>query len=57
VTHADGLQEAVLLAAGITSPGGVVLLSPGAASFGHFKDYADRGQQFIDAVKKIPRDR
>lgn len=32
---------------------GVVLLSPAAASFGLFKDYADRGNQFINAVNEL----
>jgi UDP-N-acetylmuramoylalanine-D-glutamate ligase len=53
ITHADNLEEAVKLAAATTPPGGVVLLSPGAASFGHFKDYADRGRQFIELVEKM----
>lgn len=34
-------------------PGGVVLLSPSAASFGLFKNYADRGEQFIAAVNNL----
>lgn len=34
-------------------PGGVVLLSPSAASFGLFKNYADRGDQFIAAVHSL----
>lgn len=34
-------------------PGSVVLLSPSAASFGLFKNYADRGDQFIAAVSAL----
>jgi UDP-N-acetylmuramoylalanine--D-glutamate ligase len=33
--------------------GGVVLLSPSSASFDLFKNYADRGDQFIAAVKAL----
>ncbi len=32
----------------------VILLSPGAASFGVFDNYADRGQQFRDWVQQLP---
>ena len=34
-------------------PGGVVVLSPAAASFDMFKNYKDRGNQFKTAVKKL----
>ena len=37
----------------LSKPGGVVLLSPASASFGLFKNYADRGDQFIAAVKAL----
>jgi UDP-N-acetylmuramoylalanine--D-glutamate ligase len=40
-------------AAELAKPGGVVLLSPAAASFGLFKNYADRGEQFIAAVNSL----
>lgn len=40
-------------AAALAQPGGVVLLSPASASFGLFKNYADRGDQFIAAVKAL----
>lgn len=40
-------------AAELSKPGGKVLLSPAAASFGLFKNYADRGEQFIAAVKNL----
>jgi UDP-N-acetylmuramoyl-L-alanine---L-glutamate ligase len=34
-------------------PDGVVLLSPAAPSFGHFRDYRDRGDQFAAAMRAI----
>lgn len=43
---AQDLAAAVSLARELTSQGGVVLLSPGAPSFPHFRDYRDRGCQF-----------
>lgn len=38
-----------------TSKGGVVLLSPAAASFDMFKNYKDRGKQFKKAVKTLKK--
>ncbi|MDP2933090.1 MAG: UDP-N-acetylmuramoyl-L-alanine--D-glutamate ligase, partial [bacterium] len=49
----DNLQDIVREASSIASRGDVVLLSPASASFGLFKDYADRGRQFEQAVKKL----
>ncbi len=40
------LSEAVSLAQSLLTNGGCVLLSPGAASFPHFRDFEDRGNQF-----------
>lgn len=37
----------------ISKPGDVVLLSPACASFGLFKDYKDRGNQFKAAVQVL----
>jgi UDP-N-acetylmuramoylalanine-D-glutamate ligase len=30
----------------VTPPGGVVLLSPAAPSYGHYRDYIERGRDF-----------
>lgn len=48
--EADDLQQAVSLAAASTQAGGVVLLSPAAPSFGRFRDYRERGEEFAKAV-------
>jgi UDP-N-acetylmuramoylalanine--D-glutamate ligase len=37
----------------ITEPGDVVLLSPACASFGLFKNYKDRGEQFKACVQEL----
>lgn len=47
------MQEVVVRASHLAQQGGVVLLSPAAASFGMFKNYVDRGEQFIAAVKQL----
>ena len=50
---ADSMHDAVHRARQSTSQGGVVILSPASASFGMFKNYVDRGEQFIAAVNEL----
>jgi len=47
------LEEAVTLAARITNPGGMVLMSPACSSFDMFRDYEERAQRYIAAVKGL----
>lgn len=55
VHHVGSMQEAVSLAYAHTPKRKICLLSPAAASYNMFRDYADRGDQFKDWVKKIGR--
>lgn len=48
-----GMEDIVKRAYELAGPGDVVLLSPSAASFGMFKNYADRGDQFVAAVSHL----
>ncbi|HEU5122185.1 MAG TPA: hypothetical protein VFT59_05040, partial [Candidatus Saccharimonadales bacterium] len=47
------MQDIVRHAHNLAEPGDVVILSPACASFGMFKNYADRGDQFIAAVNDL----
>jgi UDP-N-acetylmuramoyl-L-alanine---L-glutamate ligase len=46
--EAASLGEAVRLARDLASPGAVVLLSPAAPSFDHYRDFEERGERFRD---------
>jgi UDP-N-acetylmuramoylalanine--D-glutamate ligase len=46
-------RDAVHHAAGLASPGDMVLLSPGCASFGMFANEFDRGDQFNAIVRHL----
>lgn len=50
---ADSMENAVKKSSIIAEKGDIVLLSPGAASFNLFKNEFDRGEQFINFVKRI----
>jgi len=50
-THS--MANAVQRAAALATPGDVVLLSPCCASFDLFKNYEDRGRQFMEQVEAL----
>ena len=51
--YASAMDQAVRVASKAARAGDVVLLSPGTASFGLFKNAYDRGGQFVEAVKNL----
>ena len=54
VATPDGyMKNIVKTATAIAAPGGIVLLSPASASFDMFKNYSDRGEQFVAAVNQL----
>jgi len=50
---AESLEDAVTWAAAHTKPGGVVLFSPACSSFDMFKDYKERAERFVAAVRAL----
>ena len=46
IHRAQSMEDAVAYARQVTPPGGVVLLSPAAPSYGHYRDYIERGRDF-----------
>ena len=53
VHRCSNLEEAIRLAAQVTRPGDVVLLSPGCASFDAFSSFAERGERFEEYVMQL----
>jgi len=51
--HVANLQEAVETAMNHAQPGDAVLLSPACSSFDMFSGYAERGDQFVAAVRRL----
>jgi UDP-N-acetylmuramoylalanine--D-glutamate ligase len=50
LTTAD-LAEAVALARSLAGPAGVVLLSPAAPSYDHYRDFEERGRRFAELAR------
>ncbi|MEX0617446.1 MAG: UDP-N-acetylmuramoyl-L-alanine--D-glutamate ligase [Pseudohongiellaceae bacterium] len=53
IFFADGLPEAVVLAASHATAGDAILLSPACASFDMFGNFQQRGEVFINAVESL----
>jgi UDP-N-acetylmuramoylalanine--D-glutamate ligase len=53
IERCKNLEEAVQVAARVTKPGDVVLLSPGGTSFDQFRDFEERGEAFRKWVLEL----
>ena len=49
----SSLNQAVASAHKIASPGDIILMSPGCASFDEFNNFEDRGEKFIRIVNEL----
>lgn len=53
IHRAESLEEAVRVAASVSRPGRRVVLSPACASYDQFRNFAERGERFKNAVRAI----
>ncbi len=53
VLKASDINDAVLKAYQKAEPGDIIVLSPGCASFDMFRNYKERGEAFINAVREL----
>jgi len=53
IVTATSMAEAVERGYAAAAPDGVVLLAPACASFDWFRDYAERGRTFREAVLEL----
>jgi UDP-N-acetylmuramoylalanine--D-glutamate ligase len=55
LSMAHDMEDAVAQAAHLACPGDRVLLSPACASLDLYSDYAERGEHFMSAVRRLPQ--